>query len=59
MCLVGGLWFLQGIGVAKGSFMTGEGQWTAIGAVVFVAGAALLLSARRRAGTRADRSRQP
>jgi hypothetical protein len=48
MVLVGGLWFLQGIGVAKGSFMTGEGMWTAIGAVTFVVGLALILSTRRR-----------
>ena len=34
MCVVGGVWFLQGIGVLKGSFMTGEGFWTLIGVIL-------------------------
>lgn len=39
VCLfVGGVWFVQGIGVAKGSVMTGNALWAVLGAVVFVAG---------------------
>ena len=40
MCVVGGVWFLQGIDVLKGSFMTGQGVWTVIGVILFVARAA-------------------
>ena len=35
MCVVGGVWFTQGIGVLKGSFMTGQGFWTVIGVILF------------------------
>ena len=51
--LVGGLWILQGVGVAKGSFMTGHAGWAVFGAVLVVAGAALLLAAIRH-GRRAE-----
>jgi hypothetical protein len=47
LCLVGGVFFGQGIGVIHGSVMTGETQWAVIGAVMFAAGLALLLWARR------------
>jgi len=40
--LMGGLWFLQGIGVVGGSFMTGSKLWLFIGLVVVLAGIALL-----------------
>jgi hypothetical protein len=43
LVLIGGLWFLQGVGVAKGSFMTGHGQWTVIGGVAVVLGVALIV----------------
>jgi membrane protein implicated in regulation of membrane protease activity len=52
MLLLGGLWIFQGIGVAKGSFMTGHIQWTYIGAVVAVAGVALIVAGRRYAARR-------
>lgn len=38
MVLVGLLWFLQGIGVVGGSFMSGQNLWAMIGAVVFLGG---------------------
>ena len=38
MCVVGGVWFLQGIGVLKGSFMTGQGFWTLIGVILLGSG---------------------
>ncbi|HEX4359637.1 MAG TPA: hypothetical protein VH141_19040 [Pseudonocardia sp.] len=51
--LIGALWFLQGIGVVGGSFMTGSKLWLFIGVVVVLAGLALLRTgfrARGRAG---------
>ncbi len=41
-CLIGAVWIGQGLDLIKGSFMTGQGLWTVIGAVVFVAGVGLL-----------------
>ena len=52
-CVVGGVWIGQGTNVVHGSFMSGHAQWTAIGAVLFVFGAALLASAWRRRPRRA------
>jgi hypothetical protein len=46
--LVGGAWFLQGINVLPGSFMTGQKQWAVYGAVLAIAGAAMLLRAARK-----------
>jgi len=40
--LVGVLWILQGTDVVGGSAMSGHGQWTVIGLVLVVVGAALL-----------------
>ena len=48
----GGVWFLQGIGVLPGSFMTGQTKWAVIGAVAFVAGLVLLIASRRRRAVR-------
>ena len=48
----GGVWFLQGIGVLPGSFMTGQTRWAVIGGVAFVVGLALLVAARRRKAAR-------
>jgi hypothetical protein len=47
LMLVGAVWFLQGIGVLPGSFMTGQSQWAVYGAIAFVAGAIALYRARR------------
>lgn len=47
LALVGMLWFLQGIGVAKGSFMTGEPVWAIIGLVLLVLAGRLLAEALR------------
>jgi hypothetical protein len=40
--VVGVVWFLQGIGVIGGSFMTDSSLWLVIGAVVTVVGVVLL-----------------
>jgi hypothetical protein len=47
--LVGIVWFLQGINVLPGSFMTGQTKWAVIGAIAFVAGTTLLVLGSRRA----------
>ena len=46
VCIVGGVWFLQGIGVLKGSFMSGSGFWTLIGVILLVVGLRMILRAR-------------
>jgi hypothetical protein len=47
LLLVGAVWILQGIGLLKGSFMTGEAVWAIIGAICALLGVALLRGARR------------
>jgi hypothetical protein len=47
---VGAVWFFQGYGSLKGSFMTGSPAWMWIGIASFVAGAVLLFRALRRRG---------
>ena len=44
----GGVWFLQGINVLPGSFMTGQIRWAVYGGIAVVAGIAVLVAARRR-----------
>ncbi len=44
---LGGVWFLQGIGVLPGSFMTGQTRWSVIGAIAAAVGSAMLVLARR------------
>lgn len=48
LVLTGGIWFFQGIGVIGGSFMTDSGTWVVIGALVAIAGAALVVWPGRR-----------
>jgi len=43
LVLMGGVWFFQGIGVIGGSFMTNNSTWVLIGAVVAIAGIALIV----------------
>ncbi len=51
LVLTGGVWFLQGINILPGSFMTGNPQWTINGGIAVVIGAGLLWFANRnRAG---------
>jgi hypothetical protein len=47
LVVVGAVWFLQGIDVIKGSFMTGQPTWALLGAVCAIAGSWLLIGARR------------
>ena len=48
LMLVGAVWFLQGINVLPGSFMTGQTQWAIYGGVTFLGGVVTFLLARRR-----------
>jgi hypothetical protein len=45
--LIGTIWFLQGINVLPGSFMTGQMRWAVRGGILFVIGVAGLLWAKR------------
>jgi hypothetical protein len=44
---IGALWSLQGIGLVRGSFMTGQSQWLYIGIVAILVGLAGLVWANR------------
>ena len=48
LVLFGSIWFLQGINVLPGSFMTGQIRWAVYGGIAWGAGIALLVSAKRR-----------
>jgi hypothetical protein len=48
LMLFGGVWFLQGVNVLLGSFMSGQTRWAVIGGLAVVAGIALLLRTNRR-----------
>lgn len=51
LLVLGGLWFLQGINVVPGSFMTGSRFWAVIGAVVAIIGIWVLTGPARRQST--------
>ena len=46
-CAVGIVWLGQGIGLVKGSFMSGEALWAVIGGVLLAIGIAILAAAWR------------
>ncbi|HXF85810.1 MAG TPA: hypothetical protein VNK49_10530 [Anaerolineales bacterium] len=48
LILTGGVWFLQGINILPGSFMTGQIQWAVNGGITVAIGIGLILLARRR-----------
>ena len=47
LVFLGTVWFLQGIGILPGSFMTGQVQWAIYGGVTVAVGLILLVAARR------------
>jgi hypothetical protein len=47
LVLAGTTWFLQGINVLPGSFMTGQTKWAVYGGIAVAVGIALLLRANR------------
>jgi len=48
LVLFGSIWFLQGINVLLGSFMSGQTRWAVYGGMAVIAGVILLLRANRR-----------
>ena len=48
LILAGAVWFLQGINILPGSFMTGQIQWSIYGSLAVLAGVGLLIYALRR-----------
>lgn len=46
MVVLGAIWFLQGINVLPGSFMTGQTQWAIYGGLLWAAGLALMVICR-------------
>lgn len=48
LILAGGTFFLQGINVLPGSYMTGDPQWAINGAIMIVVALGLLFWANRR-----------
>lgn len=48
LILAGGVWFLQGINILPGSFMTGDPQWAINGGIMIVIALGLLFWANRR-----------
>jgi uncharacterized membrane protein HdeD (DUF308 family) len=47
--VIGGVWFLQGINVLPGSFMTGQMKWAVYGGLSTVLGIGLIVYASTRA----------
>jgi len=50
LLLIGVVWFLQGINVLPGSFMTGQLEWAVFGVLSVIAALALFRYANRRPG---------
>jgi hypothetical protein len=48
LIVLGAIWFLQGINVLPGSFMTGQIQWAVYGAIAMLVGVGLMVVAKRR-----------
>ena len=48
LVVFGTIWFLQGINVLPGSFMTGQIRWAVYGGIAVVVGIGLLLKANWR-----------
>jgi hypothetical protein len=48
LVVMGTTWFLQGVGILPGSFMTGQVQWAIWGGVAATVGAGLAVVANRR-----------
>lgn len=53
LLLMGTVWFLQGIGVLPGSFMTGQPKWAVYGGIADCVGVALLIANRGKTTARA------
>jgi hypothetical protein len=53
------IWFLQGINLLPGSFMTGQIRWAVYGGIAGPTGIALLLAANRQRRDRLGRKIRP
>ena len=50
LILAGGVWFLQGVNILPGSFMTGQIEWAIYGCIAFLVGLSILVWRGRRKG---------
>jgi hypothetical protein len=48
LILAGAVWFLQGVDLLPGSFMTGQIRWAIYGALTMIVGIGLYIFGRRR-----------
>jgi len=48
MVVMGAIWFLQGINILPGSFMTGQIRWAVYGGIAVVLGVMVLVRNNRR-----------
>ncbi len=51
LILAGGVWFLQGVDILPGSYMSGQSQWAIYGGLAILLGAGLLLDVNRHAAS--------
>ena len=47
LIVIGGTWFLQGVNVLPGCFMTGQTRWAVYGGIAVVVGIGLLFGGNR------------
>ena len=47
LVILGCIWFLQGVNVLPGSFMTGQIKWAYYGGIAAIAGVGLIVAANR------------
>jgi hypothetical protein len=48
LALMGVIWFLQGVNILPGSFMTGQTRWAVYGGLAVIIGVATVFRANRR-----------
>lgn len=48
LAVVGAVWAVQGMGLLRGSPMTGEPVWSVVGSFLVIAGVVVAVSGRRR-----------
>ena len=51
LILLGGLWMFQGVGILRGSVMTGQTFWAIVGLILLIAGIVLCAFGLRRRST--------
>ena len=48
LIIIGAIWFLQGINIVGGSFMTDQREWAVYGAITILVGGGVLFFTHRR-----------